>query len=367
MYLTEIQRQLQGQSKAISVSRLVPSRGPGYKPTVSFRYSTEDRLREVARKSGLSRAARNRLEWMLWYETHDGNARATCRHFGIAPKVFYTWRRRFDGKNLANLEDRSRRPKRVRASALTGEEEQRIVALRRQYMRYSKMKLQVLYREQYGTSVSAWKIQQVIKLHGLYPNPRRAEKIARKRRLAWKKKRITDLIKKPRPGFVVGVDTVVLWMNGNKRYVITAVDRFSRLAFARMYTTHSSLTAADFLRRLRLLVGEDLKNIQTDNGSEFHLHFEKAIKDLKLQHWWSRVKTPKDNAICERFNRTIQEEFIALGNAYSDPIVFNQKLTEWLIEYNFVRPHTALGYRRPIQIACPPDNALPMYSSHTNS
>jgi transposase InsO family protein len=157
----------------------------------------------------------------------------------------------------------------------------------------------------------------------------------------------------------------VLFLQDSRRYLLTAVDRFSRLAFARMYTSHSSLTAADFLRRLQMLVGEDLVHVHTDNGSEFHKHFEAAVKDLKLQHWWSRTKTPKDNAICERFNRTIQEEFIGLGNAYADPAEFNVRLTDWLIEYNFHRPHAALGYRRPIEVACPRNQVLPMYTSHT--
>jgi transposase InsO family protein len=84
-----------------------------------------------------------------------------------------------------------------------------------------------------------------------------------------------------------------------------------------MYTTHSSLNAADFLKRLHMLVSGQLAHIQTDNGSEFHLHFEKSIKDLKLEHLWSRVKTPMDNAVCERFNRTLQEEFIEQGECTS--------------------------------------------------
>jgi IS30 family transposase len=57
--------------------------------------------------------------------------------------------------------------------------------------------------------------------------------------------------------------------------VLTAIDRYSRFAFARMYTTHSSKTAADFLRRLYLLMDEKIIHVQTDNGSEFHLLFEK--------------------------------------------------------------------------------------------
>ncbi len=138
-----------------------------------------------------------------------------------------------------------------------------------------------------------------------------------------------------------------------------------RRAYARMYTTHSSKTAADFLHRLYLLLDGKIVHVQTDNGSEFHLLFEKAMEELKLQHWWSRVRQPKDNAILERFNRTIQEEFIAQGNAYADPVEFNRRLTEWLIEYDFNRPHAALGYRRSIEIACQDEKALPMYSSRT--
>lgn len=230
------------------------------------------------------------------------------------------------------------------------------------------MKLAILYREQFGEPISSWKIQQIIERHQLYPNPKQAHNTAKKRRLAWKKKRITELTTKPSTGFLFGIDTVVRHFQGQKRYILTAVDRFSRLAYARMYTTHSSLNAADFLKRLHLLVDGHLAHIQTDNGSEFHLHFEMAIKELKLEHWWSRTKTPKDNAVCERFNRTLQEEFIDQGNGYPDLERFNKRLTDWLIEYDFHRPHTALGYQRPIEIACrKAPKVLPINPSHTLS
>lgn len=325
------------------------------------------RLRAAAKTLKLSREAHKRLEWMIWYETlGQRNARLTCRHFGIPPKTFYKWRRRFSEVNLLSLDDRSRRPHRARRSELKTEQELRIVQLRRIYLHYSKLKLAILYQERYGERISSWQIQKVIQRYRLYPSPKRAENTARKRRRAVAKRRITDLVSRPETGFLFGIDTVVLWLQGTKRYVLTAIDRHSRLAFARMYTTHSSLTAADFLRRLHELMGAKLVHVQTDNGSEFHRYFEQAIKDLKLQHWWSRTKTPKDNAVCERFNRTIQEEFVGRGNGYTDPMVFNQKLTNWLIEYNFQRPHAALGYRKPIEIACPDPKALPMYSSRTS-
>ena len=151
-------------------------------------------MRAAGKAQRLSRDARKRLEWMIWYATTGrGNARATCRHFGIVPKVFYFWKKRFSESNLRLLEDRSHRPHRARISTLTGTQIEHIVALRRQYMRYSKMKLAILYHENYGEKISSWKVQQVIERFQLYPNPKRACNTAKKRRRAWKKKRITEL------------------------------------------------------------------------------------------------------------------------------------------------------------------------------
>lgn len=308
--------------------------------------SKRERLRAVAKELPLSREARTRLEWMIWYETTGArNARATCRHFGISPKVFCAWRNRFAETNLRLLEDRSHRPHRVRQRTITPTEEQRVIRLRKARLMYSKLKLQVLYRQQDGTPISSRKIQKVIEAHRLCPNSVKAARTAAKRKRAQAKKRVTELAVKPRTGFLLGLDTIVVTWRGTRRYLLTAIDRFSRLAFARLYATGSSVNAADFLRCLHQLLDGQLVRVRTDNGSEFHKRFEEAAADLRLTHRRSRVHAPKDNAVCERFNRTIQEEFTAQGNANPDPSVFNRKLAVWLEEYNFQRPHAALGYR----------------------
>ena len=327
-----------------------------------------ERIRAIAREMGLSRSARARLEWMIWYETKGRrNASLTCRHFGISRKTFYHWRARYSETNLAGLEDLSRRPHRVRRSILTGLQQQRIIELRTKYIHYSKIKLAILYKERYGEKISSWQIQKVIQKHKLYPNPAKAKRTAAKRKKALQKRRITEFQQKEPLGFMFGIDTVQLSFSGNKRYLLTAVDRYSRLAFARIYQSHSSLAASDFLRRLHDLVGDDLVHIQTDNGSEFHKYFIRAAQELGLQHWWSRVRKPTDNAICERFNRTVQEEFIRNGNAHIDVRTFNRHLLEWLVEYNCVRPHAALNYKRPIEVACPSPKLLRIYSSRTQA
>lgn len=96
-----------------------------------------------------------------------------------------------------------------------------------------------------------------------------------------------------------------------------------------------------------------------------------AVSKMKDPPVWlgelerSRTRHPKDNAGLERFNRTLQEEFLREGNAVANPIEFNRRLTQWLIEYNFFRPHAALGYKCPIQVMAPAQEALPMYPSPT--
>jgi len=76
---------------------------------------------------------------------------------------------------------------------------------------------------------------------------------------------------------------------------------------------------------------------------------------------------PKDNPVLERFNRTIQEEFVEMEDI--DPYFtddFNQVLTDWLIEYNIKRPHQALAYKTPLQhLNDYYPKVLPMYSSST--
>src|SRR3970040_1415320 len=74
-----------------------------------------ERLAKLQRE--LSKAARLRLKWLDYYNSHGLNARLTCRHFGISPQTFYRWKRRYHPGHLQTLESRSRRPQRVRQPA----------------------------------------------------------------------------------------------------------------------------------------------------------------------------------------------------------------------------------------------------------
>lgn len=321
-------------------------------------------LAEEFRKKPLSQAARKRLAWFD-HERRSGSVAATCRYFGIPRKTFYYWQKRFDPENLASLEERDRAPIRRRVREISPHQEMRIVALRRRHPRYGKEKLVYLYSREYKETISRWKIQKVIEKYGLYYEPKKIARLRRIRARAMGKKRITELERRQKTGFLLCLDAIVIYWGGMKRYIFTAIDHYSKVAFARMYTTKSSMNARDFLDRLWFLWEGQIENIQSDNGSEFQGLFRQGLAALSLEHYFSRPRTPTDNPVDERFNRTLQEEFVSLGNFSPDPEVFNRKLTEWLVEYNFRRPHQTLKYKTPIEAACGEPEVLPKYSSST--
>ena len=328
-----------------------------------------ERWRKVARLQKCSREAIKRLEWIIFYETKGGfNVSYTCRHFGIAPKTFYKYLNRFDQKPTS-LEDRSRAPLTVRQRQITLEQEDRVVNLRKANMFYGKEKLRAEYQSLYGEDISSWKIWYTVKKHDLYPDPKRTERQREKRKRGLKRKKITELKKKNQSalGYLIQVDTIVLHLFGLKRYILTAIDSFGKLAFARTYRNQSSYSAADFLKRLNFLFDNQIVNIQTDNGSEFLKHFEKACQELKLDHFFSRARTPKDNCYVEYFNRTLQKEWLNEGNFHPDTVVMNKSLTEWLIRYNFKRRHHSLGNLSPIDYCVKHRQLLPMYSTRTRA
>ena len=67
------------------------------------------------------------------------------------------------------------------------------------------------------------------------------------------------------------------------------------------------------------------------------------------QRYFSRVKTPTDNPEIERFNETLEYEWLYNFNLSLDPEELNPRLTEWLIKYNFNRPHQSLAYHTPVE------------------
>jgi transposase InsO family protein len=152
------------------------------------------------------------------------------------------------------------------------------------------------------------------------------------------------------PGHCVALDTIEIILWGKRIYIITMIDLYSRYALAHVTTSHASLAAKEFFDRIKTIFPYEIMHVLTDNGSEFMKHFDEELRRLCLTHWRTYPRTPKMNAHCERFNRTIQEEFlIHHTHLLSDPPRCNQELDTWLLWYNEVRPHWGLDLQSPMQ------------------
>lgn len=169
-----------------------------------------------------------------------------------------------------------------------------------------------------------------------------------------KKKKTKLRVKDYKPTFagdLVQIDTIVKYINNIKRYVITAIDIKSRVVFAYSYTNSSSKTATDFLDKLIQAFPFDIRRIQTDNGHELLKYFEQAVKTKGIIHYFNYPRCPKMNAFVERFNRTLQDEYLN-DNIYllaDDVVACNTKLMEYLYWYNTTRPHFSLRQIPPLK------------------
>ena len=151
-------------------------------------------------------------------------------------------------------------------------------------------------------------------------------------------------------GHCVALDTVERFVHGLRRYIITFEDIHTRFAFAWSTISHASLAAKEFFEYCRMVFPYPMEFVLTDNGSEFMKHFDEELRRLHNVHYHTYPRTPKMNAHCERFNRTIQEEFVDYhAGLLIDPSAFNRILIPWLVWYNTERPHWGLDLKSPMQ------------------
>ena len=152
-------------------------------------------------------------------------------------------------------------------------------------------------------------------------------------------------------GHLVALDTIEKFVYGMRRYVITFEDIFTRFSFAWGTSSHASLAAKEFFNICVKIFPYPIIFVLTDNGSEFKKHFNEELNRLYLTHFHTYPRTPKMNAHVERFNRTIQEEYIDY-HLYEliDTKKFNHNLMDWLIWYNTRRVHYAFKNKySPVQ------------------
>ena len=127
------------------------------------------------------------------------------------------------------------------------------------------------------------------------------------------------------------------------------IDPHTRFAVAFAAATPSSRQATLALDALCHLLPAPPRFVLSDNGSEFLGH--QRLEERGITHWWTYPRSPKMNAHAERFNRTLQEQFVDYHEdlLFDDLADFNRKLADWLLFYNTERPHHSLRLHSPVQ------------------
>ena len=314
-------------------------------------YSTIPGHRRLASIPKLSKKARQRLKWFDYYNSHNQNARLTCRYFGVSPQTFYRWKKRYNPKHIESLEDRSHRPKHLRQPTYPVELVKAAQRLREEYPRWGKDKLVILLRRE-GFVCSASTVGRILhklKERGVLkepvPNHISARKSQRQRPYAVRKPR--DYVA-TEPGDIVEVDTLdVRPLPGVVLKHFTARDVISKWDVVEAHTRATSRTAASFIDALLRRMPFPIKVIQVDGGSEFQDFFEQECQRRGIKLFVLPPRSPKLNGHVERAQRTHTEEFYEISDTIFDISALNQALLKWEEVYNTIRPHQALGYLTP--------------------
>lgn len=287
--------------------------------------------------------------------------RSTIDAFSVSERTVKYWRSRLRKKNgnPNALGKTSTRPIHLSKPKYSQALYEYIFNIKKEGPVLGKEKIAHLIFKDLHTRVSPSTVQRIVirlRKEGKLPEKVRYSYYAKQDKLRVRKVRKT----KPKlrrggyapkgPGDVVQVDTVELRIRGRKFFVSTGIDVFNRKAFAKVSHHHSSLEAKEFLMMLPQYLGYPVVHIQTDNGSEFKKYFDSACEELKILHFWNHPRTPKENANVERFNRTIQEEWVKENMHLfylKDIQEIQDSLTTYLTWYNTRRPHWSLGLMTP--------------------
>lgn len=333
-------------------------------------YSIFSRIRSLRSKEvnnmlySLKRFSENeiapqRMKIIKFYDQYG--ERAVKEAFGADRKVVSRWKQRLvksQGK-LSSLIPLSTRPHKIRTSQIDSRITAFIKKQRKDHPRIGKEKLKPdldIYCRQLGIStISISTVGNIIKRNQFFfqkpiirvyhdPNSAWARKAVKyKKRL-----RIKHVIRPQDYGHIVS-DTVERVTDGIKDYFMNAIDAKMKFALSLNYPNNNSVNMKDFYFRFKKVYPGEIEKWQSDNGKENLGVFDQQLEKDGIPHLFIYPNCPQIDTFIERYNRTLQEEFIDYHlDVIHDKPLFNKKLADWNIYYNVERRHHSLGLISPL-------------------
>lgn len=296
-----------------------------------------------------------------------GNVSKACQVMGYSRDRFYRYKQAVDEGGVEALFDRTRRKPNM-ANRVDEATEQAVIASAIDFPAYGQVRTSNELRKA-GVFVSPSGVRSIWLRHNLENFKKRLKALEKKvangsglvlteaQVQALEQKKLDDEahgeIETAHPGYLGSQDTFYVGtLKGVGRvYQQTYIDTYSKVAHAKLYTSKTPITSADLLNDIVLPFYEEhnlpVLRIMTDRGTEFCGRPDKhdyqlflAINDI--DHTKTKVKHTQTNGICERFHKTILQEFYQVTfrkKLYETLEQLQTDLDVWMHHYNTQRTH----------------------------
>lgn len=297
-----------------------------------------------------------------------GNVSEACKVMGYSRDSFYRFKELYEQHGEAGLQEISRKKANPKNRVEPGVEAA-VVAMATDYPAYGQVRVSNELKKR-GIFVSPGGVRSIWLRHSLETFKKRLQaleqQLAANQGMVLTEAQVAALekskqekeahgeIETEHPGYLGAQDTYYVGtIKGVGRiYQQTFIDTYSKVVFVKLYDRKNALVAADLLNDRVLPFFEQqevpLLRILTDRGTEFcgslpNHEYQLYLAIENIDHSRTKARHPQTNGICERFHRTIQDEFYAIAfrkKIYNTLEELQTDLDEWVEQYNRERTHT---------------------------